>query len=334
MRRFKRFHQLRTNPIIRDQHSEYQIQMDDIIWPLFVQEGQNICSPIPSLHGISRWSPDRIHEPAAFAHALGVNKLLLFPVIDPETKNPTGSRSSDPYGPVPLAIKILRASCPDMTLIADVCLCAYTDHGHCGILDHDLAGNSETRIDNDKSIELLAASACCLAEAGAHIIAPSAMMDGQVSAIHSAFQGAPYASDIQIMGYSAKYSSCLYGPFRDAAKSAPGHGDRHSYQMDYRNRSQALAEIEADIEEGADMIMVKPATWYQDILYQARMNYPGHRLAAYHVSGEYMLLKHGASHGLFDFTQAYMETLTGIKRAGADWIITYGIQEIANAKNS
>lgn len=346
MNDFQRFHHLRSSADARSRYAEYTLRMTDLVWPIFVQEGHSICSPIKSLEGMHRWSPDRVHEAAAAARELGVDKVLLFPVIDPATKDAQGSRASDPEGPVPLAIRELRRSFPDLTIIADVCLCAYTDHGHCGLLqqnhsdDSNRHSDTNNTIDNDRTIELLASSACCFAAAGAHIVAPSAMMDGQVAAIRTALDGldglndpsgAPPHSTTRIMSYSAKFASTLYGPFRDAADSSPSHGDRKAYQMDYRCRVQALSEIQADLNEGADIVMVKPASWYQDILDMVHRRHPTSKLAAYHVSGEYMMLKYGAQNGLFNFSQAYLEALTGLKRAGADWIITYGIKEIADA---
>jgi porphobilinogen synthase len=254
-------------------------------------------------------------EELAGLTAVGVDKILLFGVLENERKDARGSQAYAQNSLIARAIAAIKNAYPALTVLTDICLCGYTDHGHCGLLDGREALNDET-------LPLLAAMAVTHVRAGADIVAPSAMLDGQVAAIRAALFGAGCAKT-KIMGYSAKYASSLYGPFREAAQSAPAFGDRRSYQMDFRNVSQALPEVAADIEEGADIVMVKPAHTYLDIIQRVRTRFPQMPLAAYHTSGEYMLIKAAAQAGFCDEIQTAGEILTAIKRAGADWLITY-----------
>ncbi len=297
---------------------ETTISPADFIYPLFVTHGRNVRNEIGSMPGISQLSLDHVITEVSEANELGIPAVLLFGI--PAKKDPLGKEAYDSAGIVQEAIRIVKQTAPDMAVITDVCLCEYTDHGHCGVVDG-------STIDNDASLKLLAKAAVCQADAGADMVAPSAMMDGQVAAIRAALdkgghQGTP------ILGYSAKYASCFYGPFREAAESTPQFGDRRGYQMDGANVRQAMREIEMDIDEGADMVMVKPALAYLDVLSLAkeRFNMP---MAAYNVSGEYSMVKAAAENEWIDERRVALEILTSIKRAGADMIITYHAKDAA-----
>lgn len=320
---YTRMRRLRTSPAMRRLAAEIHLSPADFVYPLFVCPGKNVKEPIPSMTGCFHFSPDRIAEEAEEVAALGIPAVLLFGL--PNKKDPTGSEGWSADSAVCRAIQAIKAAAPDLLVITDACLCAYTDHGHCGVLNNG-------RIDNDATLELLSQMALAHARAGADIVAPSDMMDGRVLWIRRALDEAQL-TDTAIMSYSAKFASAFYGPFRDAAGSAPGSGNRKSYQMDPAAGSQALREIALDIEEGADIVMVKPALAYLDIIRQAkdRFDIP---LAAYNVSGEYMMLHAAAEKGLCDLEQTMLETLIAVKRAGADIIITYFAKDAAKVTSN
>jgi porphobilinogen synthase len=287
---------------------------DIFIYPYFVVEGDNVRREIPSMAGIARLSIDRLLDDVAELQELGLNKILLFGVVDESEKDEIGSRGTSADSLICRAVKAVKSRYPAVVVFTDVCLCEYTSHGHCGLLDgHE--------VDNDSTLPLLAEMASRHAAAGADFVAPSAMMDGQVEAIRRRLDSD--ASPCRILGYSAKYASAFYGPFRDAAGSAPSFGNRKTYQMDYRTTEQGLEEIAADIEEGADWVMVKPALAYLDMIRRASERFPSHPLVAYQVSGEYAMLRQGAAQGFFDEEQIFYETLIAIRRAGANYIISY-----------
>jgi porphobilinogen synthase len=313
-----RLRRLRSSAAMRRLVRETSLSIDNLVYPLFVREGEGLKEPIKSMTGCFHFSPDTIASEAAEVAALGIPAVLLFGL--PEKKDETGSQGWAENGVVQRAVKEIKKAVPDLLVITDVCLCAYTSHGHCGIVKNN-------KIDNDATCEVLAKVALSHAQAGADIVAPSDMMDGRVKYIREALEANNF-HDVAIMSYAAKFASAFYGPFRDAAESAPTFGDRKTYQMDPANARQALAEIALDIEEGADIVMVKPALAYLDIIYRAsqRFDCP---IAAYNVSGEYMMLNCAAEAGLLDREQAILEMLTSIKRAGADIIITYFAKEVA-----
>ena len=313
-----RMRRLRESAAIRRMTTETRLSPDDFIYPLFVTHGRDVRNEIAPMPGIYQLSLDHLITEVGEANELGIPAVLLFGI--PARKDPLGEEAYDPQGIVQEAIRIVKQTAPDMAVITDVCLCEYTDHGHCGVIDGDT-------VDNDRSLELLARAAVCQAEAGADIVAPSAMMDGQVAAIRSALDSADHTAT-PIMGYSAKYASAFYGPFRVAADSTPQFGDRRGYQMDGANARQAMREIETDIEEGADMVMVKPALAYLDVLTQARRRFDL-PMAAYNVSGEYSMVKAAAANEWIDERRVALEILTSIKRAGADMIITYHAKDAA-----
>jgi porphobilinogen synthase len=311
----KRFRPYRTSQEVRDQHAVVRLSAGDFIYPYFVVEGENIRQEISSMPGIARLSIDRLLDDVGELRALGLDKILLFGVVQASEKDERGSRGTAAGSLICRAVAALKSRHPSVIIFTDVCLCEYTAHGHCGLLDG-------TEVDNDTTLPLLAEMACRHAAAGADFVAPSAMMDGQVEAIRKRLDSEGF-SRCRILAYSAKYASSFYGPFRDAADSAPAFGNRKTYQMDYRTREQGLEEIAADLEEGADWIMVKPALAYLDMVQRASVRFPTHPLAAYQVSGEYAMLKVGAAQGLFDEKQIFIESLTAIKRAGAHYIISY-----------
>lgn len=311
---FTRFRPYRTDAATRDQYADVRISKEDFIYPYFIVDGEKRIEPIPTLKGISRFSPDELINDLQDTLSLGIDKVLLFGVIDDRLKDPTGSAAYAPDSLVCRTIRLIKKHYPHVVVFTDVCLCEYTSHGHCGLL------HGQT-VDNDSTLPLLAQMALVHAQAGADFVAPSAMMDGQVSAIRRLLKQENQPA--KVLAYSAKYASSFYGPFRDAAGSAPSFGDRKSYQMDYRTRQQGLEEIAADIEEGADWTMVKPALAYLDVIQRASVAFPGIPLVAYQVSGEYALLKNGAEAGLINEENGFFEALTAIKRAGANYIITY-----------
>lgn len=315
----KRFRQYRNTQEIRDKYADVpSLEADTFIYPYFVVEGDNIKSEIKTLPSVFRFSIDRLLIDLKELVYLGIHKILLFAVIDDSKKDEKGTEGYKPDNLIGQTIKAVKKAYPQITIFTDVCLCEYTSHGHCGLIDN-------TDIDNDKTLPLLAEMAYQHALAGADFVAPSAMMDGQIQAIKERLT--KEKMNTKILGYSAKYASIFYGPFREAAQSSPSFGDRKSYQMDYRTKEQGILEIEADIEEGADWVMVKPAMSYLDILYRASQTFPDIPLVAYQVSGEYAMLKAGASLGLFDEKNIFTECLTAIRRAGADYIITYYAKE-------
>ena len=297
---------------------ETRLSVDDFIYPMFVTHGRDVRNEIGPMPGIYQLSLDHLIEEVGEVSELGVPGVLLFGI--PAKKNPDGTEAYEPGGIVQEAIRVIKQTAPELMVVTDVCLCEYTDHGHCGVI-------ADERVDNDRTLELLAKSAVCQAEAGADMVAPSAMMDGQVGAIREALDARGF-QDTPIMAYSAKYASAFYGPFRVAAESAPQFGDRRGYQMDPPNVREALREIEQDIEEGADIVMVKPALAYLDVLSEARKAF-GCPMAAYNVSGEYAMVKAAAENEWIDGRRVTIEILTAIKRAGADLILSYHAKEIA-----
>jgi porphobilinogen synthase len=299
---------------------ETRLAPEDFILPLFACPGQGMRREIPSMPGVHNLSVDEIAVEAANAYETGVRGVILFGL--PEAKDETATGAYEEKGIVQQAVRAIRSVAPDLIVITDTCLCEYTSHGHCGVV-------RDGEVLNDESLDLLARTAVSQAQAGADIVAPSAMMDGQVGAIREALDGAGL-EHIAIMSYAVKYASAFYGPFREAADSAPAFGDRRAYQMDAANAREALLEAELDYDEGADILMVKPATVFLDILKMVRDRFDL-PLAAYHVSGEYALIKAAAQKGWIDEKRVMLETLTSIKRAGADIIITYYAREAVNA---
>jgi len=314
----KRFRPFRLDAATRDVYADVKLSVKDFIYPYFIVDGANEIQPIHSLKGISRFSPDELVKDLEETVSLGIDKILLFGVIENELKDEKGSAGYSPDSLVCRTIKLIKQHYPQVLVFTDVCLCEYTSHGHCGLL------HGET-VDNDSTLPLLAQMALVHAQAGADFVAPSAMMDGQVQAIKDKLK--EYHQTAKVLAYSAKYSSAFYGPFRDAAGSAPSFGDRKTYQMDYRTKNQGLEEIAADVEEGADWIMVKPAQTYLDIIQRASVAYPEIPLAAYQVSGEFAMIKAAAAAGLLNEELGFFESLTAIKRAGANYIITYYAKE-------
>lgn len=313
-----RLRRLRQNEAIRNLISETSLSVNDFIYPLFVTHGKKVKKSIPSMPGIYQLSSDNIIKECEEVRKLGIPAVLLFGI--PEYKDKTGSEAFESHGVVQEAIRLIKKEIPELLVITDVCLCEYTSHGHCGIVEGG-------KINNDKTLNLLVREALSHAASGADIIAPSDMMDGRVTAIRSALDKEGFL-DTPIMAYSAKYSSSFYGPFRDAAESTPKFGDRKTYQMDYRNSDEAMREIFLDIQEGADIVMVKPALAYLDIIRKAKDNF-NIPLAAYSVSGEYSMVKAAALKGWIDGEKTMLEILYSIKRAGADMIITYFAKEAA-----
>lgn len=313
---------LRRTPALRRLVAETSLTVDDLVAPLFVREGITAPQPIGSLPGVVQHTVESLVAEAKRLVELGVPGLILFGV--PATKNPEGSEAWNPEGIVQVALREVRQACgSSMVLMADLCVDEYTDHGHCGIVTED------GEVDNDATLHLYAEAALAQARAGADVVAPSGMMDGQVAAIRAALDADGHAEHVSILAYSAKYASSFYGPFRQAVDvTIADGGDRKGYQQDVRNGREALTEIRLDLAEGADMIMVKPALPYLDVLARARSEFDV-TLAAYHVSGEYAMLKAAAANGWIDGPSAAIETLTSIKRAGADFILTYLAAEVA-----
>jgi porphobilinogen synthase len=313
-----RMRRLRRSETLRALIRETRVDVGDLIYPLFVIEGNKIKQEISSMPGQYRFSSDLLPKEAEDIARLGIPAIILFGI--PQKKDEVGSSAYHPKGVIQQAIKTIKKATPELLVVTDVCLCEYTSHGHCGVvIDGD--------VDNDKTLELIAKTALSHAEADADIIAPSDMMDGRVKAIRQALDGNGF-QNIPVMAYAAKYASAFYGPFREAAESTPQFGDRRSYQMDPPNWREALREVEQDIAEGADIIMVKPALPYLDVIRKVRdtFNYP---LAAYSVSGEYAMVKAAAQQGWLDEKKIVLEMLTAIKRAGADIIITYYAKDAA-----
>ena len=313
---------LRKNEVIRRMVRETSLSPDDFIYPLFVTFGKNVRKEIKTMPGCFQESVDMIVKHAREVHSLGIPAIILFGI--PEHKDEIGSGAYDPQGVVQKAIKAIKNKIPDLYIITDVCMCEYTSHGHCGVIENG-------QVKNDPTLELLAMEAVSHTEAGADMVAPSDMMDGRVGAIRAALDREGYA-ETPIMSYAAKYASAFYGPFREAAESTPQFGDRRSYQMDPSNRREALKEVALDVEEGADIVMVKPAMTYLDIISDVRESFDL-PVAAYNVSGEYSVIKAAAKLGWIDEKRAMMEVLTSIKRAGADLILTYFAKEAAKVLN-
>ncbi|MGJ3252797.1 MAG: porphobilinogen synthase [Elainellaceae cyanobacterium] len=313
---------LRSHPQLRRMVQETVITTSDLIYPLFAVSGEGIAQEVKSMPGVYQLSVDKIVEEAKQIYDLGIPATILFGIPNEKDEDATGAWHD--HGIVQVASRAIKEAVPDLIVIVDTCLCEYTSHGHCGYLEvGDLAG----RVLNDPTLELLKKTAVSQAQAGADIIAPSGMMDGFVQAIRQGLDDAGF-THIPILSYAAKYSSSYYGPFRDAADSAPQFGDRRTYQMDPANSREALKEIELDIAEGADMLMVKPALAYMDIIWQVKQasHLP---VAAYNVSGEYSMIKAAALNGWVDEQKVVMETMTSFKRAGADLILTYHAKDIA-----
>ncbi len=367
----KRFRQYRVTQEVRDRYADVpEILPEDFIYPYFVEEGEGIKTEVASMKGVYRFSIDTLLEDIRELLPLGINKVLLFGVIPQQKKDELGTQAYSADSIIVKAVRAIKAHFPQVVVFTDICLCEYTSHGHCGVLDSPLtnsplipsspegqkllkrggqnastngnnSGNSsqkdntysspllkrgvggESLVLNDPTLPLLAEMAYQHALAGADFVAPSAMMDGQIEALRKKLDSDPLTKKTKILAYSAKYASAYYGPFRDAACSAPGFGDRRSYQMDYRTKNQGLEEIEADIEEGTDWIMVKPALAYLDIIQRASERFPDYPMVAYQVSGEYSMLLNAAEQGLFDEERIFHESLTAIRRAGAKYIISY-----------
>ena len=306
------------NERVRDMVRENHVRVDELIYPIFVIEGENICEPVESMPGICQYSIDRLHEELDRVREAGIPAVLLFGI--PAHKDEQGSGAYAEDGIVPQAIRYIKKNYKELVVVADVCLCEYTSHGHCGLVKDGV-------ILNDETLPLLAKASVAYAKAGADIIAPSDMMDKRVEAIRNALDGAGLVN-IPICSYSAKFASGYYGPFRDAAHSAPGFGDRKTYQMDPANGKEALREVEEDILEGADMIIAKPALGYMDVMKEIALNF-NIPIVAYNVSGEYAMVKAAAMNGWIDEKKIVMENMTGFKRAGAKMIITYHAIDVA-----
>ena len=309
---------LRRNAAIRAMMRESVLQPQDLIYPIFVEEGRSGKQPIAAMPGIAQYGLDALHEVVEEMRACGVRACILFGI--PKHKDHEGSSAADPHGIVQEAIRTLKQLDPQLYIIADVCMCEYTDHGHCGILD------AQGEVVNDVTLQHLCRIALSYAQAGVDMVAPSDMMDGHIQALRSALDEAGHVS-LPIMGYSAKYASSYYGPFREAAHSAPAFGDRRAYQMDMGNRREAMREITADIAEGIDIVMVKPAMPYLDVIHEAAQRFD-HPICAYHVSGEYSMLRMAVDQGIMG-EEVILESLLAIKRAGAKLIITYFALDIA-----
>ncbi len=314
---------LRETPLLRKLVRETRLAVDDLIYPLFVVHGRGLREPIASMPGQSRLSIDELIKDVKDVAGMGIPGIILFGL--PAEKDPRGSEAWAEDGVVQQAVRAVKDVVPDLLVVTDVCLCQYTSHGHCGVVE----GGS---VRNDPTLELLARVAVSHAEAGADMVAPSDMMDGRVGAIREALDESGY-TDAPIMAYSAKYASAFYGPFRDAAESAPQFGDRRSYQMDPANGVEAMREIALDLDEGADIVMVKPALPYLDVISRAKSEF-GVPLAAYSVSGEYAMIRAAGQLGWLDEERAMMEALTAIRRAGADVVITYFAKEVARLLES
>ncbi len=309
---------LRRTALLRDMVRETALSPRDFIYPLFVCPGRDQVQPVTSMPGVSQLSVDRAAQEAENVWHLGIPGVILFGI--PETKDAVGSEAYANHGVVQQAVRAIKDKVPGLLVITDVCLCEYTDHGHCGVVDGG-------EVDNDGTLDLLVKEALSHAGAGADVVAPSDMMDGRVGAIRTALDGEGF-ENVVIMAYAAKYASGLYGPFREAAESTPRFGDRRSYQMDPGNSDEALREVEADIAEGADIVMVKPALSYLDVISRVKKRF-GHPTAAYNVSGEYAMIKAAARNGWIDESTVVPEVLLSIKRAGADLILTYFAKEMA-----
>ncbi|MED4164229.1 porphobilinogen synthase [Halalkalibacterium halodurans] len=315
---FKRHRRLRQTAAIRNMVRETKLHIDDLIYPIFVKEGEGVRQEVPSMPNVYQLSLDQLDAEVDEVVSLGIPAIILFGV--PAEKDAVGSAAYHEHGIVQQAIRQVKESYPDLTVIADTCLCQFTDHGHCGVIE-------EGKILNDPSLDLLARTAVSQAKAGADIIAPSNMMDGFVAAIRAGLDSAGF-TDVPVMSYAVKYASAFYGPFRDAAHSSPVFGDRKTYQMDPANRLEALREARSDVEEGADFLIVKPALSYLDIIREVK-NETGLPVVAYNVSGEYSMIKAASLQGWIDEKSTVLEKLISMKRAGADLILTYFAKDVA-----
>lgn len=321
-----RLRRLRQHPALRDLVRETQLNLKDLVFPLFIKGEEGVSHPISSMPGISQIPLTNLEKEVEELLSLGITSVILFGI--PPYKDPYGSNAYSSSGIIPKALRKIRANFPELLLISDLCFCEYTDHGHCGIIG-EKAG--EFYLDNDQTLEFLARQAVTHAEAGAHVIAPSGMIDGMVQSIRKALDLHGF-ENLPILSYSVKYHSSLYGPFRVAAEGAPAFGDRSSHQMDPANVAEALREAQLDVAEGADMLMVKPAHAYLDVIYRVKQQHPHLPLGAYHVSGEYSMLKAAAEKGWIDEKKVVVEVLQGMRRSGADFIITYYAKQVAEWK--
>ncbi|MDY0263782.1 MAG: porphobilinogen synthase [Sulfurospirillum cavolei] len=317
---FKRFRRLRMNATLRSLVRETTLSMDDFIYPLFARSGEGIKKEIGSMPGVYQMSIDEIVKECKNLQELGINSIILFGI--PEVKDSVGSDALCEHGIIASTIKAVKKAYPNMFVVTDLCFCEFTDHGHCGILDME-----HESVDNDATLEILAKQALVHAHAGADMIAPSGMMDGMIEALREALDSEGFIN-LPIMSYSTKFASAYYGPFRDVAESAPSFGDRKTYQMDPANRREAIAESVEDEMQGADILMVKPALAYLDIIRDVR-NATSTPLCVYNVSGEYAMLKAAGKAGVIDYERVMMETMIAFKRAGADIIISYHAKEVA-----
>ncbi|MCZ6918087.1 MAG: porphobilinogen synthase [Gemmatimonadetes bacterium] len=322
---------LRATPALRSMFRETRVSPKDLVYPMFVRHGEGVADPIASMPGLHQLSIDRAVEEAASAAALLIPAVLLFGI--PAVKDAQGTESFAADGIIQRAVAEIKRQLPDLVVITDVCLCEYTDHGHCGLLNGTTRKKTrkeypEGYVLNDETLDTLRLIAVSHAESGADIVAPSGMIDGMVGSIRDGLDGAGF-DRVPIMSYAVKYASAYYGPFRDAAEGAPKHGDRKSHQMDPANAREALREVDLDVDEGADILMVKPALAYLDVVNQTRRQYPEMPLAAYNVSGEYAMVKAAAAKGWIDERAVVIENLTAIKRAGADIVITYHAKDAA-----
>lgn len=315
---------LRSHPALRELIQETHLLASDFVYPLFIKEGNKIRNPINSMPGQFQLSLDNLSVEIDEIVSLNIPAIILFGI--PNHKDHQGSHVLAETGIVQQAIKLIKKQAPDLLVIADVCFCEYTDHGHCGVVTKNHHGEND--VDNDKTLALLAEQAISMVKAGADVIAPSGMMDGMVHTLREALD-INHFKDIPILSYAVKYASSFYGPFREAAEGSPQFGDRRSYQMDPANSSEAVREAGLDIEEGADMLMVKPAQHYLDIVYRIKTENPGVPMCAYQVSGEFAMIKAASEKGWIDEKKAALESLLAIKRAGADFIITYYAKEAA-----
>ncbi|MGO9310431.1 MAG: porphobilinogen synthase [Spirochaetia bacterium] len=321
---------LRALPALRGMVRETSLSPGDLIYPLFAVHGRGVRTPVQSMPGVFQLSVENLAQEAREAAGLGIPAILLFGI--PAAKDARGSESHAKDGIIPRAIRAVKDLCPDLVIVTDVCLCEYTDHGHCGILNtgtpRPVPSLPEGYLLNGETLDVLQRVALSHAEAGADVVAPSGMIDGMVGAMRGALDGGGF-SHLPIMSYAVKYASAFYGPFREAAEGAPKFGDRRSHQMDPSNSREALREAALDVQEGADFLMVKPALPYLDVIRLLRDSFPAHPLVGYNVSGEYAMLKAAAARGWLDEKSAVREALTGIRRAGADLVITYHAKEAA-----
>lgn len=334
----KRFRTYRKNQNTRDKYADVSLSAQDFIYPYFVVEGKGVVEPIATMPGINRYSIDTLLKDVQEISALGIDKVLLFGVVSDDVKDERGTAAYAEDSLIVRAVRAIKQTLPQTIVFTDVCLCEYTSHGHCGLLTERREAAVEggviqkiIDVDNDSTLPLLAEMAYQHAKAGADFVAPSAMMDGQVEAIKRRLHEGGLDVKTKVLAYSAKYASAFYGPFRDAADSAPSFGDRKTYQMDFRTHDQGLEEIQADLEEGADWTMVKPALPYLDVIARAVERFPQTPMVAYQVSGEYSMIKAAAQAGFLDEQRIVYESLIAIKRAGAKYIITYYAKEYLNS---